>query len=138
MILITEADQFIGFSLATHLAQYKQLRPHLRLLCQNRLRCHGFAKSGIQVCTIQDYSDKEGLQAAMSGVNHLVLATGNDKNRVANTETLVKLATSYKVKNTICISHVGAVSMQHDSLNDYSEIETIVMDYSHHYWTILR
>ncbi|KAI8885847.1 NAD(P)-binding protein [Backusella circina FSU 941] len=138
MILITEADQFIGFSFATHLAQYKQLRPYLRLLCQNKLRCHGFAQAGIQVCTVQDYNDKEALQDALYGVHHLVLATGNDKDRVTNTENLVKIAAALKVKNTICISHVGAVSTKHESLQDYTEIETVVMDYVHHHWTILR
>ncbi|OBZ85033.1 NAD(P)H azoreductase [Choanephora cucurbitarum] len=136
MLLVTGADHYIGYAIASHLAQYKELRPNLRVLCQSKSRCHGFANANIDVRTI-DYQHPNQLSVAFRGVEYLILAIGNEDNRVSNAKSICNVAAHSGVKNIICISHVGAVSKAHASLQDYDQIEQYVMESGCSY-TILR
>ncbi|KAL0080093.1 hypothetical protein J3Q64DRAFT_1752650 [Phycomyces blakesleeanus] len=136
MLLITGADQYVGFSIVSHLARYEHLRPLTRVLCQNKAPCLNFANKGIDVRQV-DYSHPNHLSLAMRGVDHIILAVGNEKDRVANAKHLCQIAAQSGVKSIICISHVGAVSGVHESLQHYALIEEEVIN-SELQWTIIR
>lgn len=136
MLLITGADQFMGYAITSHLAQYKHLRPQLRALCQNKTRCHGFVNAGIDVRQV-DYSHPNQLSLAFRGVDHIVLAIGNENDRVENAKRICAMAAHSGVTNIICVSHIGAVSRFHASLQDYHTIEEHAMQSGCQY-TILR
>jgi hypothetical protein len=136
MILITGADQFLGYSIAAHFAQFEHLRPKIRLLCQNTLRCHGFMKAGIDVRQV-DYCHPHHISLSLRGVDHVVLAIGNEKDRVMYAKRICSIAYKSAVQSIVCISHVGAVSTIHQSLQEYTQIEEEVMN-SNCNWTILR
>lgn len=136
MLLITGTDQFMGFAITSHLAQYKHLRPHIRALCQNKTRCHGFVNAGIDVCQV-DYNHPNHLSLALRGVDHIVLAIGNETDRVENAKRICAMAAHSGVTNIICVSQIGAVSRFHRSLQDYHVIEEQVIESGSSY-TILR
>lgn len=136
MLLITGADQYMGYAITSHLAQFELLRPQLRVLCQNKQRCYGFANVGIDVRQVQ-YNHPNDVSLALRGVDHLVLAIGNESHRVENSKRICAMAASSGVKSIVCISHVGAISEEHSSLQDFSQIEQEVMQTACQY-TILR
>ncbi|KAG0746712.1 hypothetical protein G6F57_007732 [Rhizopus arrhizus] len=136
MLLITGADQWMGHVVTSHLAKFEHLRPQLRVLCETKTRCHGFAKVGIDVHQI-DYNHPNHISMALRGVDHLVLAIGNEANRTDYAKHICSAASYSGVKSIICISHVGAVSSSHASLQEYHEIEQEVIRSSCQY-TILR
>jgi uncharacterized protein YbjT (DUF2867 family) len=136
MLLITGADQYMGYAITSHLAQFGLLRPQLRVLCQTKKRCFGFANVGIDVRQVH-YNHPNDVSLALRGVDHLVLAIGNESHRVENAKRICAMAASSGVKTIICVSHVGAVSQSHSSLQDFNQIEQEVMRTSCQY-TILR
>lgn len=136
MLLITGADQWMGHVVTSHLAKFEHLRPQLRVLCETKTRCYGFAKVGIDVHQI-DYNHPNHISMALRGVDHLVLAIGNEANRTDYAKHICSAASYSGVKSIICISHVGAVSSSHASLQEYHEIEQEVIRSSCQY-TILR
>ncbi|KAI8094829.1 uncharacterized protein B0P05DRAFT_523574 [Gilbertella persicaria] len=125
MLLITGADQYIGYAITSHLAEHQALRSQLRVLCQNKSRCHGFAKAGMDVRQI-DYLHPHQLSLAMRGVDHVILAIGNELNRVDHAKSICAVAAQSGVSSIICISHVGA-SSKYASLQDYGQIESAVL-----------
>lgn len=136
MLLITNVDQYMGYAITSHLAQYKELRPQLRVLCSSKSRCHGFSNAGIDVREV-DYSHPNQLSLALRGVDHIVLAIGNENKRVEHAKHICTVAAQSGVTSIICISHVGAVSQHHPSLQDFHQIEQQVMQSTCQY-TILR
>ncbi|EPB92363.1 hypothetical protein HMPREF1544_00661 [Mucor circinelloides 1006PhL] len=136
MLLITNVDQYMGFAITSHLAQYKELRPQLRVLCQSKSRCHGFSNAGIDVREV-DYSHPNQLSLALRGVDHIVLAIGNENKRVEHAKHICTVAAQSGITSIICISHVGAASQLHPSLQDFHQIEQQVMQSTCQY-TILR
>lgn len=136
MLLITGADQFMGYAITSHMAQFEHLRPFLRVLCQNKNRCHGFIKAGIDVREV-DYNHPNQLSLALRGVDHIVLAIGNEPNRVENAKHICTVAAHSGVTNIVCVSHIGAVSRVHPSLQEFNTIEEQVID-SNCQYTILR
>ncbi|KAI7906363.1 uncharacterized protein BX663DRAFT_496152 [Cokeromyces recurvatus] len=139
MILITSADQYIGYTITSHLAQHKSLRQEqLRILCENKQGCYGFLNAGVDVCQV-DYSHPNLISHALRGVDHIILAIGSDPDRVKHAAMICNLAAHSGVSSIICISHIGctASSQRYLSLQEFSEIEQIVMNSSCQY-TILR
>lgn len=136
MLLITSADQLMGYSITSHLAQFDHLRSHLRVLCETKSRCHGFRRAGIDVHQV-DYNHPNQLSVALRGVDHVVLVIGNEANRVKHAKNICEAASRSGVKSIICVSHVGAVSRNHSSLQDYFQIEQEVIQLPCQY-TILR
>ncbi|KAG2232699.1 hypothetical protein BDF21DRAFT_386334 [Thamnidium elegans] len=136
MLLITGADQFMGYAITSHMAQFEHLRPSLRVLCQNKNRCHGFLKAGIDVRVV-DYNHPNQLSLALRGVDHIILAIGNEPNRVENAKHICTVAAHSGVTNIVCVSHIGAVSRVHASLQEFNTIEEQVID-SNCQYTILR
>ncbi|KAI9281938.1 hypothetical protein BY458DRAFT_429398 [Sporodiniella umbellata] len=136
MLLITGADQWMGFAVASHLAQFQHLRSQVRLLCESKTRCLGFSKIGMDVHQIS-YSHPHQISMALRGVDHIVLAVGNEPSRVDHAKRLCTVASYSGVKSIVCISHIGAVSRFHASLQEYHEIEQDVMQSLCPY-TILR
>ncbi|KAF7729237.1 hypothetical protein EC973_004767 [Apophysomyces ossiformis] len=126
----------MGYAIASHLARYEHLRRQIRLLCQNKATCLNFAKKGIDVHQI-DYTHPHQLSVAMRGVDQLILAVGHEKDRVLYAEHLCDMAAKSGIQSIICISHVGAVSDSHESLQQYALIEDFVIN-SDLQWTILR
>lgn len=136
MLLITGADQYMGYAIASHMAKFEQLRSQIRVLCQNKTRCHGFAKAGIDVRQV-DYNHPNDLSLALRGVDHIILAIGNEVDRVENAKHICTVAAHSGVANILCVSSIGAVSRIHPALKDYSLIEEQVM-HSQCQYTILR
>ncbi|KAI7849757.1 hypothetical protein BDC45DRAFT_488909 [Circinella umbellata] len=136
MLLVTSADHYIGHCVTSHLARYSHVRPQLRVLCENTTTCLNFANKGIDVRQV-DYMHPNDLSMAFQGVDHMILAIGNESNRVAYCEHLCQVASRSGVKSIICISHAGAVSTDHEMLAHYSLIEDEVIT-SACQWTILR
>ncbi|KAI9319329.1 hypothetical protein BX666DRAFT_1925132 [Dichotomocladium elegans] len=136
MLLITSADHFIGHSIASHLARHEALRPSLRLICENKTPCLNFAAKGMDVRQV-DYTHPNDLSLAFRGVDHMILAIGNEEHRVSICEKLCRVASRSGVKSIICISHVGAVSTEHTFLQQYAAIEDQVIN-ANCEWTILR
>ncbi|CAO3651461.1 hypothetical protein BJ944DRAFT_271058 [Cunninghamella echinulata] len=136
MLLITEADQYLGYSIASHLARYTFLRNKIRLLCKNKKACINFEKKGMDVRMV-DYTHPHHLSLAMRGVDYMILAVGHDNNRVQISKHLCQMAVQSGVKSIILLSHVGAVSHLHESLKQYAEIEEAVIN-TDCQWTILR
>ncbi|KAI8972290.1 hypothetical protein BDB01DRAFT_854690 [Pilobolus umbonatus] len=126
MLLITGADQFVGYAVASHLAKYKSVRPYLRLLCEDKSLCSGFDNIGLDVRVV-NHAHPNDLSLAMRSVEHLVLAIGYENNRVEYCKNICEMAVKANVKSIICLSHVGAGSARHDALQDYMQIEMEVM-----------
>ncbi|KAI9281649.1 hypothetical protein BY458DRAFT_499277 [Sporodiniella umbellata] len=136
MLLITGADQWMGYAVTAHLAQFKNLQSQIRVLCESKSKCHGFAKAGIDVHQV-DYMHSNQMAMAFRGVDHVVLAIGNEESRAKYARHICSVASRSGVKSIICLSNIGAVSRAHASLQEYHEIEQEVMVSSCAY-TILR
>lgn len=136
MLLVVGSDQYIGYSILSHLAQYEKLRPQLRATCQSKVRCHGFIKHGIDIQEV-DYSHPNHLSLALRGVDQVILVVGNEVNRVDNAKHICHVAAQSGVSSIICVSHVGSVSKSHQSLQEYNQIEQEVINSACQY-TILR
>lgn len=136
MLLITGADQFMGYAITSHMAQFEELRPKIRVLCQNKSRCHGFINAGIDVRQV-DYDHPNQISLGLRGVDHIILAIGSESDRVENAKRICMIAAHSGVTNIVCVSHIGAVSRIHPSLQDFNIIEEQVM-HSHCQYTILR
>lgn len=136
MLLITGSDHYVGYSIVSYLASFSSLRPHLRVTCANKNRCFGFANSGIDVREI-DYNHPNDLSQALRGIDQLILAIGNENERVENARHICQMAAQSGVTSIICISHVGAISNSHNSLQEFNEIEQQVIN-SNCQYTILR
>ncbi|KAI9473472.1 MAG: hypothetical protein EXX96DRAFT_578149 [Benjaminiella poitrasii] len=130
MILITSADQYIGYAITSHLAQYEPLRrQQLRILCENKQNCYGFANTGIDVRQV-DYSHPNPIAHAMRGVDHIVLTIDSSVDRVERARMICNLAAHSEVSSIVCISHIGSTShnKQYESLQEFNEIEQIVIN----------
>ncbi|KAI7892351.1 uncharacterized protein EV154DRAFT_504883, partial [Mucor mucedo] len=126
----------MGYAITSHMAQYKELRPKLRVLCQNKARCYGFINAGIDVRQV-DYHHPNQISLGLRGIDHIILAIGSEPDRVENAKRICRVAAHSGVSNIVCVSHIGAVSRMHPSLQDYHIIEEQVM-HSHCQYTILR
>lgn len=136
MIVISGADQYMGYAITSHLARYEHLRPKLRALCQNKSSCLNFAKNGIDVRQV-DYMHPNDLSLAFRGADYLVMAVGNEDKRVQYCKRLCQVAVQSGVRSIICISHVGAVSHTHTTLRHFADIEDEVVGLDCQ-WVVLR
>ncbi|KAH8549507.1 hypothetical protein BGW37DRAFT_501448 [Umbelopsis sp. PMI_123] len=122
MILITSADQWLGYSIASHLMHHPSLQNKLRLAYQDKSNCHSFERNGAETMNI-DYSNEDSLAQSVHGVQHVVLVIGFEANRVDICKKMIQRAHKSRVKSMIVVSHMGAMSATHDSLKQFSEIE---------------
>ncbi|GAB5592391.1 hypothetical protein Unana1_07291 [Umbelopsis nana] len=70
-----------------------------------------------------DCSNEESFDQAVSGVRHVILAIGFERNRVELCKKIIQCANQAGVKSIIVVSHTGAMSSTHESLKQFSEIE---------------
>ncbi|KAI8328502.1 hypothetical protein BC941DRAFT_444804 [Chlamydoabsidia padenii] len=137
MLLISNADSYIGYSLTSHLASYPHLKCQLRVLCQDDTQCKNFRNQGIDVRKT-DYTNPHQLSLAMRKVSHLVLVVGNQVNRVTHARNLCRVASRSGVNSIILLSHVGALCPNlTSSLMDYALVEDEIYN-TDCAWTILR
>ncbi|KAI8391795.1 uncharacterized protein BYT42DRAFT_543288 [Radiomyces spectabilis] len=136
MLLITGADQALGHSIISHLSRYENARSQIRALCQNQQPCINFANKGVDVRQVE-YHHPHQLSLAMRGVDHMILTLGNEFDRLEHAKYVCQTAIQSGVKSIIFVSHVGAVSHAHPSLQHYAEIEDQVVN-SDCDWIILR
>ncbi|KAG0738983.1 hypothetical protein G6F57_001638 [Rhizopus arrhizus] len=136
MIIVTGADQLMGYAIASHLARFQHLRPELRVICENKSRCHAFVKAGIDVQQV-DYKHPHQMSKAFHRAEHIILAVGNEPDRVKNAKYVCKVASRSGAQSIILLSHIGAVSRIHPSLQEYHRIEQAVIKSAVPY-TILR
>lgn len=137
MLLISNADSYLGHSLTSHLASDPQIRTQLRILCQDDTQCKNFKKQGIDVRKT-DYVNPHYLSLAMRNVTHLVLVIGNHVDRVSHARTLCRVASRSGVGSILLLSHVGALCPNlTSSLMDYALVEDEIYN-TDCAWTILR
>ncbi|CAO3589317.1 unnamed protein product [Absidia cylindrospora] len=137
MLLISSADQYIGYCITSHLAQDPTVKSQLRILCQDDRLCMNFKNQGIDVRKT-DYEHPHYLSLAMRNVDHMVLVIGNQVERVTYARNLCRVALRSGVKSIVLISNVGSLCPSLNSpLNDYALVEDEIcnMDCA---WTILR
>lgn len=138
MILISNADHYIGHCITSHLGFHPSVRSHLRILCQNDSLCTNFRDQGIDVRKT-DYQHPHHLSLAMRKVDHLVLVVGSQIDRVTYARNLCRVALRSGIKSIILISHVGALCPNlESSLLDYALVEDEIISNTDCTWTILR
>lgn len=137
MILITSADQYVGHCIASHLASHRCLRPRLRLTCRDRNLCLGFSNKNIDVQQV-DYYHPHELAKAFRGIDHVIMAVGNEHDRVAIAENICKVANRSGVKSIVCVSQVGATATEYPHLRHFASIEDFVVNTGNCDWVILR
>ena len=137
MILITGADQYVGHCVASHLASHRYLRSRLRLACRDKDLCLGFSNKNIDVRQI-DYYHPHELSKAFRGIDHVILAVGNEHDRVAIAENICKVADRSGVKSIVCVSQVGATATEYPHLRHFASIEDNVVNTTNCDWVILR
>ncbi|KAI8092728.1 uncharacterized protein BX664DRAFT_327983 [Halteromyces radiatus] len=137
MLLISNADQYIGHCITSHLAYDPNIRSQLRVLCQNLIPCKQFMNQDIDVHQV-DYHHPHQLSVAMRNVDHLVLVIGDNKDRVIHAKRLCQVALRSGIKSIILVSHVGALcSNLTSSLSDFALVENEIYN-ADCAWTILR
>jgi uncharacterized protein YbjT (DUF2867 family) len=142
MILITCADDYLGYCITSHLSQFTALRSDMRILCQEKSVkqpwLFNFSKKGIDV-VFADYSHPNDLSKAMRNIDQLILIMSNHPNRVERCQQICNVASKSGVKSIIFLSHQGAQSEQHESLYDYGLVEKHLLSMQQNMnWVILR
>lgn len=142
MILITCADDYLGYCIASHLSQFTALRSEMRILCQKKSTkqpwLFNFAKKGIDVVSM-DYSHLNDLSKAMRNIDQIILVMSNRPNRTEYCQQICNVASKSGVKSIIFLSHQGAQSEQHEALYDYGLVENHLVSMQQDMnWVILR
>jgi uncharacterized protein YbjT (DUF2867 family) len=156
MLLITCADEYLGFCIASHLAQTQSLRSDIRVLCdrQNQYQKRhntvqpwllNFASKGMEVQAV-NYMHPNDISQAMRNVDQMVITVGSHPNRVEHCQHLTKVALKSGVRSILLLSHVGGHSEQYQALFDYGLIENNLLQQQQVYeennlsvsYTILR
>ncbi|CEP12515.1 hypothetical protein [Parasitella parasitica] len=141
MLLITCADDYLGYCIASHLSQFTALCSEMRVLYQEKSSklpwLFSFARKGIDVFAV-DYSHPNNLSKAMRKVDHVILVMSNHPNRVEYCQNICNVASKSGVKSIIFLSHQGAQSEQHDALYDYGRVEDHLVSMQDMGWVILR
>src|SRR6478735_1740611 len=101
MLLITCADDYLGYCITSHLSQSAALCPDMRVLCQetnaNLPWLRNFAKKGIDVLSV-NYEHPNDLSKAMRNVDQVVLIMSNHPNRVERSQHVYNIASKSGVK----------------------------------------
>ncbi|KAI9480410.1 MAG: hypothetical protein EXX96DRAFT_562487 [Benjaminiella poitrasii] len=149
MILITFADEYLGYCLASHLAHSPAFRPQLRLTYRhsssdnnntNKPWLRSFKTQAIDISGI-DYLNNDHLSKSMRNVDQLILTLPHHAtNRLEHCKQVCDVAVRSGVRSILFLSHVGAGSRHHPTLHDYGLMEeyivTTLPDDVH--WTIVR
>jgi hypothetical protein len=133
MLLITSADEYLGFCVTSHLAQTKSLCNNIRVLCDSQSKYQmrhskaqpwllNFASKGIDVQSV-DYMHPHNISQAMRNIKLVIITMGSHPNRVKHCKHLVKIALQSNVRSIILLSHIGGHSEQHRALFDYGLVE---------------
>ncbi|KAI8639949.1 hypothetical protein BD408DRAFT_370882 [Parasitella parasitica] len=141
MILITCADDYLGYCITSHLSQFTGLCSELRVLChENSTKLPwllAFTQKGIDVYPV-NYSHPNDLSKAMRNIDQIVLVMSNDPNRVEHCQHVCNVASKSGVKSIIFLSHQGAQSEEHKALHDYGRVEDHLVSMQGISWVILR
>lgn len=140
MLLITSIDEYLGYCIASHLAQFKPLRKDLRVLYHvNHPWIKNFESKGVDTHLIKDYNNPNDLSHAMRNVDQMILTLDSHRDRVQHAISICNVAIKSGVKSIIFLSHIGAQSEHHVSLYDYGMVENyLIGEEDHMAWTILR
>ncbi|RCH82220.1 hypothetical protein CU098_006118, partial [Rhizopus stolonifer] len=133
MLLVTSADEYLGFCVTSHLSQFESLRNHLRILYHktkdepNSTLVANFSRKGIDVRPV-DYMHPNDLSKAFHKVDQMILTVGSHPDRVKHCRHLCRVAIRSGIRSIIFLSHIGAHSKNHESLNDYGLIEDYLVE----------
>lgn len=143
MLLITCADDYLGYCITSHLSQSAALCPDMRVLCQETNAklpwLRNFAKKGIDVLPVNP-EHPHHLSKAMRNIDQMILIISNHPDRVEHCRRICNVASTSGVKSIIFLSHQGAQSEQHQALYDYGLVENhlVSMQQQDMNWVILR
>lgn len=141
MLLITCADEYLGYCLTSHLAQNKHLREHMRVLCFKGDKVPAclanFRAKRIDVFPV-DYAHPNDLSRAMRHVDQMILCVSHHPDRVQHAQQLCKIAAQSGVQSILYLSHVGALTETYSALGDYGQIEKYLIQLDTIKWTIMR
>ncbi|GAN07755.1 hypothetical protein MAM1_0174c07258 [Mucor ambiguus] len=145
MLLITSADDYLGYCITSHLSQFTALCPDMRVLCQETTAklpwLRNFAKKGIDVLPVNP-EHPHHLSKAMRSINQVILIMSNHPDRVEYCQRICNVASKSGVKSIIFLSHQGAQSEQHQALYDYGLVENHLVSMQQQQqdmnWVILR
>ncbi|KAK4516837.1 uncharacterized protein ATC70_000162 [Mucor velutinosus] len=145
MLLITCADDYLGYCITSHLSQSAALCSDMRVLCQETNTklpwlCN-FAKKGIDVLPVNPEHPNH-LSKAMRNIDQVILIMSNHTDRVAHCRRICNAASKSGVQSIIFLSHQGAQSEQHQALYDYGLVENHLVSKQQQQqdmnWVILR
>ncbi|ORX60483.1 NAD(P)-binding protein [Hesseltinella vesiculosa] len=136
-ILITCADEYLGYALTSHFCNNPSVRPHLRVLCRDEKKCGQLRHQGVDVRST-DYKHPDILMLAMRNVAYLILVVGDHPDRVDQSRRILQLAARSGISSIILLSHIGALCANPSStLRDYALVEDELYN-ADCAWTILR
>ncbi|KAI8970680.1 hypothetical protein BDB01DRAFT_814718 [Pilobolus umbonatus] len=125
MLLVSAADEYMGFCITSHLLQLGKLSKYMRILCKTNTKRsilkHQFKEKRMEIWPV-DHDDTNQLSLAMRNVDVLVMAIGNESKRVEECLQLSQVATQSGVRSIVLVSHIGA-SQSCRALDDYAKIE---------------
>ncbi|KAL9546156.1 hypothetical protein MBANPS3_006802 [Mucor bainieri] len=143
MLLITCADDYLGYCIASHLSQQSAaLCSDMRVLCQETNAklpwLRNFAKKGIDVLPVNP-EHPHHLSKAMRSIDQVILIMSNHPDRVEHCQRICNTASKSGVKSILFLSHQGAQSERHSALYEYGLVENhlVAMQQDMH-WAILR
>ncbi|KAI8876047.1 hypothetical protein K501DRAFT_262806 [Backusella circina FSU 941] len=136
MLLITSADEYLGYCITAHLSKQESLRKGIRVLCSQKERCLGFARKGIDVReVIADHPHQTS--HAMRNIDLMILILPKNENRVKECLSLCDTAIRSGVKSILFLSTIGASCTDYDTFSDYQKIESKLLEVNIA-WSILR
>lgn len=145
MLLVTCADDYLGYCITSHLSQSAALCSSMRVLCQETNAklpwLRSFAKKGIDVHPVNS-EHPHHLSKAMRNIDQAILIMGNHPDRVKHCRHICNVAAKSGVKSIVFLSHQGAQSEQHRALYDYGLVEhhlvSMQQQQQEMHWVILR
>lgn len=124
-IAFVPGDTYCTELVAKYLAiKHKDCFSKISVLAQHPERVKDLEKFGIHVCEV-DYNSVESVEKGLSDVDHVLLSTSDDDNRVEQACKWVKAIGNAKVEKTLMLSCFTADGKT-DRQKSYREIEQVV------------
>jgi hypothetical protein len=136
MLLITSADEYLGYCITAHLSKQESLRKSIRVLCTRKEQCLGFDRKGIDVREVVANHPHQ-VSHAMRNIDLMILTLPFNKNRVEECLYLCDAAVRSGVKSILFLSTIGASCTDYSTFSDYQQVESKILELNIP-WSVLR